>query len=71
MSNELFDVLTAEETAAYLRVSLALLYRLAQTGKIPAAGVGRCWGFRRELLDEWLNRRMWENLEQGSGEGQG
>ena len=56
------DVLTAAETSAYLRISEALFYRLAQEGEVPAVRVGRVWRVRRDLLDEWLDRRMWANL---------
>jgi excisionase family DNA binding protein len=62
ISNELPDVLTADETAQYLRFSVATVYRLAQAGEIPAARIGRVWRFQRELLDEWLNERMRGNL---------
>ena len=56
------EVLTAAETAAYLRISEALFYRLAHAGEVPAVRVGRVWRVRRDLLDEWLDGRMWANL---------
>ena len=56
------QILTVAETAQYLRLSAATVYRLAQAGEIPAVRVGRLWRFQRELLDEWLDERMRENL---------
>jgi excisionase family DNA binding protein len=47
-------VMTAREVAAYLRVSKATVYRLANAGQIPATRVGRSWRFHRRLIDEWL-----------------
>jgi excisionase family DNA binding protein len=51
------DVLTAEEAAMYLRVSLKTLYRLASAGKIPGQKVGRAWRFRRADLVAFLRER--------------
>jgi excisionase family DNA binding protein len=62
------EVLTAAEVAAWLRLNPATVYRLAQSGAIPAVKVGRVWRFSRRLLDEWLDGRMWANLAEG-GEG--
>lgn len=51
MSNE---IMTIQELAAYLQIGPGKLYRLAQTGKIPATKVGRTWRFRRDLVDDWF-----------------
>ena len=32
------------------------LYKLAQEGKFPATKVGNHWRFRKEKIDEWLDR---------------
>lgn len=50
------DVMTARELAAYLRVTEVTIYKLSNEGEIPAVRVGRCWRFRRDLIDEWLLR---------------
>jgi excisionase family DNA binding protein len=62
------NVLTAEEAAAYLRVSTVLVRRLAQVGELPGMKVGRVWRFRRDLIDEWLAGCMRGNLERSNGE---
>jgi excisionase family DNA binding protein len=50
-------VMTAEEAAAYLRVSRATVYKLARAGEIPAMQIGSHWRFRRDLIDEWLREK--------------
>ena len=64
------DVLTADETAAYLHLNPATVYRLAAAAEIPAVRIGRSWRFSRRLLDEWLDRQMRANLAGGTGEEQ-
>jgi excisionase family DNA binding protein len=48
------EIMTIQELAAYLQVGPGKLYRLAQTGKIPATKVGRTWRFRRDLVNAWF-----------------
>jgi excisionase family DNA binding protein len=66
--NALSNVLTAKETATYLRVSTVLVRRLAQAGELPGMKVGRVWRFHRGLIDEWLVGGMRENPGRGNGE---
>ncbi|MCL6507835.1 MAG: helix-turn-helix domain-containing protein [Bryobacteraceae bacterium] len=49
-------LLTLEEVADYLRLSKDTVYRLANTGKLPASKVGNQWRFRKEDVDQWLER---------------
>jgi excisionase family DNA binding protein len=57
MARELADVLTAEEAADYLRVSLKTLYRLVAAGQVPGQKVGRSWRFRKADLVAFLQGR--------------
>lgn len=41
----------------YLRVTPRTIYRLIQTGDLPAVRIGGQWRFRRSDLDAWLNRQ--------------
>jgi excisionase family DNA binding protein len=68
--NEQYDVMTAGEVAAYLRLDQATVYRLAQAGEIPGRRVGRSWRFHRAVLNEWLETQMRENVER-AGESEG
>jgi excisionase family DNA binding protein len=43
-------VLTAKETAEYLRLSEMTILRLAAQGVIPGAKIGRQWRFERESV---------------------
>ena len=46
--------MTLQEIAEYLQLSKDQIYRLAQTGEIPASKVGRRWRFKRERVDSWM-----------------
>lgn len=47
-------VLTAEETAKYLRVHLNTAFKLLRTHVIPATKVGGQWRVRKSVIDEFL-----------------
>ena len=49
-------LMTIEEVIDYLRVNARTIYRLIQSGDLPAVRVGRQWRVRRGDLDEWLER---------------
>jgi excisionase family DNA binding protein len=52
------DVMTAEEAAEYLRVSLRTFKALRKLGEgPPGSKVGRQWRYRRTALDQWLAER--------------
>ena len=48
------EILTADETADYLKVNVKTVYRLVKKGEIPGRKVGGKWRFRKDVLDEWL-----------------
>jgi len=56
-SNADDKVLTIQELAEYLKLSLSTAYKLAQEGKIPGQKVGKHWRFHRDEIDKWLRRR--------------
>lgn len=47
--------MTLHEVAEYLQLSRDYIYRLAQSGEIPASKVGSRWRFRRERVDSWMD----------------
>ncbi|HEV56212.1 MAG TPA: DNA-binding protein [Phycisphaerales bacterium] len=49
-------LMTLDEVAAYLRLSKDTVYRMAQSGKIPASKVGTQWRFRQSDVDAWLEQ---------------
>jgi excisionase family DNA binding protein len=48
------EVLTLEEAAAYLRLPVQGLRRMATRGSIPGRKVGKEWRFLRAALQDWL-----------------
>lgn len=53
------DILTLEELHSYLKIPKPTLYVLAQSGRIPAAKVGKHWRFRQGDIDTWLRAQQW------------
>ena len=49
---------TADEAAAYCRVSINTMQQLLRTGEIPARRVGRQWRILKRDLDEYLGLRQ-------------
>jgi len=63
MSMALDDrILTVEDLAAFLKLSEATIYRMAQAGELPARRIGRSWRFSQAQIHEWFR-------EQGDGGG--
>ncbi len=48
------DVLTLEETSAYLRLSTETVLNQALKGNIPGRKVASDWRFLKIAIDEWL-----------------
>lgn len=46
--------MTLEEVAAYLKLRPQTIYTWAQTGRIPAAKLGKEWRFRKSIIDRWF-----------------
>lgn len=62
-----FTIMTVRDVAEYLRVSEAKVYRLAKDGELPVFRIGKAWRFRKDLLDEWLSRRVESNTKVAGG----
>lgn len=52
------QVMTSVEAAAYLKMHVKTVCRLAKEGRIPARKVGSEWRFLRSVLDAWLTEVM-------------
>jgi len=57
MSTE-HEILTLEEVAEYLRVSVRTVYDWAQKAEIPCGKLGGAWRFKRSEIEQWLNDRL-------------
>ena len=49
------DVITLDEAVSFLKVSKSTLYKLVESGRVPAKKVGRRWRFSRADLSQWLS----------------
>lgn len=56
-------LMTLEEVAQYLRLSIHTIYKMAQNGKIPALKAGKMWRFRKGEIDEWIEKHRKNNFE--------
>ena len=52
------EVLTAEEAALYLKISLPTLYRYMRRGELPCFKVGNRWRFKKSMLDAWMEKQI-------------
>jgi PTS system nitrogen regulatory IIA component len=52
------EIMTLEEMAKYLKVKPQTIYTWAQSGKIPAAKLGKEWRFRKSVVDKWFNEHI-------------
>lgn len=57
--------LTVREVAELLKLGERTLYRLAQSGGIPAFKVGGSWRFRRQDIDDWVAARILDQSTSG------
>lgn len=53
-SHSVDEIFTLDEVSAYLKAGKRTVYRLAQSGEIPAFKLGGTWRFRRTELDSWI-----------------
>ena len=56
-------LMTLEEVAEYLRLSIHTIYKMAQRGKIPALKAGKMWRFRRQAIDKWLGQNKYRGAK--------
>jgi len=55
--------MTVRDVAKYLQLSMDMIYKMAQQGKLPASKIGAQWRFKREEIDEWVKMqrpRVWK-----------
>lgn len=52
------DLLTTRDLQAILNVDRSTIYRMAESGRVPAVKVGGQWRFPRQQVDVWLRQRI-------------
>ncbi len=50
------EILTIREVAAYLKLPVSTVYRLAERRELPGHKVGRQWRFHKSILDDWFRQ---------------
>ena len=50
-------VMTLKEVAEYLKMKEVTIYKHAQEGKIPGFKVGSKWRFKKETIDNWIEKQ--------------
>ena len=51
------ELMTAEETCRYLKITPRTLYRYLRSRRIPAFKLGKEWRFVRSDLEQWIRNR--------------
>jgi excisionase family DNA binding protein len=51
-------LLTPEEVSTELSIPKTTLYKLCNSGQIPAVKIGKHWRFDREKMDLWLEAQF-------------
>jgi excisionase family DNA binding protein len=49
--------MNVKEAASYLRLNYMTVYKLAQKHVIPACKVGGNWRFKKDILDDWVQKK--------------
>jgi excisionase family DNA binding protein len=51
------EILTIRDVAAYLKLPVSTVYRLAERRELPGHKVGRQWRFHKPILDDWFRQQ--------------
>jgi len=54
-ANDMDEILTAKELAAYLKLNDRTVLKLAADGVLPGVKVGGQWRFKKSVIDRWLD----------------
>ncbi len=55
--NTMTELLTTKQLQSILHVDRTTIYRMAESGRLPAVKVGGQWRFPRQQVDAWLGQR--------------
>jgi len=57
------EFLTIDELSEYLSMKRSALYSLVESGKIPHYRVGRLIRFKKQDIDDWMERHRKEEID--------
>lgn len=52
------EIMTADETCRYLKITPRTLYRYLRSRRIPAFKLGKEWRFVRSDLEQWIRDQI-------------
>ena len=55
------EIMNIKEVSEYLKIPISTVYKLAQSGEVPAVKVGKHWRFMKKDLDHLFEKKP-ENL---------
>lgn len=58
--------LSVTEVCDYLGVSRDTIYKWIDVMKMPATRVGRCWRFKKDQIDDWMQSGGTDTSSSGS-----
>jgi excisionase family DNA binding protein len=53
----IYEIMNIKEVAGYLKIPIPTVYKLAQSGKVPAVKVGKHWRFLKKDLDHLFEKK--------------
>ena len=56
------EIMNIKEVSGDLRIPISTVYKLAQSGKIPAVKVGKHWRFMKRDLDQPFEKKLENDL---------
>lgn len=59
------DLLTTKELQEILNIDRTTIYRMAESGRVPAVKVGNQWRFPKQQIETWLQRQSVATLPVG------
>ena len=57
------EIMSIKEVSEYLRIPISTIYKLAQSGQIPAVKVGKHWRFAKKDLDRLFEKKLENHLD--------
>ena len=52
--------MTIKEVAEYLQLEEHTIYKMARKGEIPAFKIAGQWRFKKDMIEEWLQKKIKE-----------
>ena len=58
------EILTTETLAKYLHMNPQVIARMARERRIPGYKLGKKWLFKKSIIDEWLEKKIREKMNE-------